>query len=45
MPAMTMVFKVTDAKMLDNIKEGDQVKFTADRINGAITVTAIEVAK
>lgn len=45
MPGMTMVFKVTDAKMLDTIKEGDKVKFAADRINGAMTVTAIEAAK
>ena len=45
MPAMTMVFKVLDPKMLDGIKEGDKVKFAADRVNGAITVTAIEPAK
>lgn len=45
MPAMTMVFKVVDAKLLDAVKEGDKVKFAADRINGAITVTAIEAAK
>ena len=45
MPAMTMVFKVADAKMLDAIKEGDKVKFTAERVNGAITLTAIQPAK
>lgn len=45
MPAMTMVFKVADQKMLDGIKEGDKVKFTADKVNGAITVTAIELVK
>ena len=45
MPGMTMVFKVSDPKLLDNIKEGDKVKFAADRVNGAITVTAIEAAK
>ena len=45
MPAMTMVFKVADPKMLEGIKEGDKVKFAADKINGAITVTAIEAAK
>jgi Cu(I)/Ag(I) efflux system protein CusF len=42
MPGMTMVFKVTDPKMLSNIKEGDKVRFTADRIDGALTVTSIE---
>ena len=45
MPGMTMVFKVADPKLLDSIKEGDKVKFSADKVNGAITVTAIEVAK
>ena len=45
MPGMTMVFKVSDPKLLDAIKEGDKVKFVADKINGAITVTAIEAAK
>ena len=45
MPGMTMVFKVADAKLLDTIKEGDKVKFAADRVNGAITVTVIEQAK
>lgn len=45
MPGMTMVFKVSDPKMLDSIKEGDKVKFAADKVNGAITVTAIERAK
>ena len=45
MPAMTMVFKVADGKMLDALKEGDKVKFAADKVNGAITVTVIEAAK
>ncbi|PZP29632.1 MAG: RND transporter [Roseateles depolymerans] len=45
MPAMTMVFKVADPKMLDEVKEGDKVKFTAEKVNGAFTVTAIQPAK
>lgn len=45
MPAMTMVFKVADPKMLEGLKDGDKVRFNADRINGAITVTAIEPAR
>lgn len=45
MPGMTMVFKVTDPKMLASIREGDKVKFDADKVDGAITVTAIEPAK
>lgn len=44
MPPMTMVFKVTDPKMLEGLKDGDKVRFNADRINGALTVTAIEPA-
>lgn len=45
MPGMTMVFKVKDLAMLDQVKQGDTVKFVADKVNGALTVTAIEVAK
>ena len=45
MPAMTMVFRVADPKLLDRIKEGDKVTFAADRVNGAITITTIDVAK
>lgn len=45
MPGMTMVFRVADPKMLDNLKQGDRVKFAAENKNGAITVTAIELAK
>ena len=45
MPGMTMVFKVSDPKLLDNLKEGDKVKFTAEKVNGAFTVTALQPAK
>lgn len=45
MPGMTMIFKVADPKMLDNLKEGDKVKFTAEKVNGAFTVTALQPAK
>ena len=45
MPGMTMVFKVVDLKMVDTLKQGDKVKFAADKIDGAFTVTAIEVSK
>jgi Cu(I)/Ag(I) efflux system protein CusF len=45
MPGMTMVFQVKDGVMLDNIKAGDKVKFTADKVNGAFTVLTIEIAK
>lgn len=45
MPGMTMVFKVKDPAMLDTVKVGDQVKFRAEKLEGAITVTRIQVAK
>lgn len=41
MDAMTMVFRVIDATMLDKVKAGDRIEFEADRVNGAITVTRI----
>lgn len=43
MPGMTMAFKVADPKMLDGLKEGDKVEFTADKVNGVLTVTSIKV--
>ncbi len=42
MPAMTMVFKVKDLAMLEQVKAGDKVKFTAEKINGAFTITALQ---
>jgi Cu(I)/Ag(I) efflux system periplasmic protein CusF len=45
MPAMTMVFTVKDPAVLDRLKEGDKIKFTADKINGIYTVTSVEVVK
>lgn len=44
MPAMTMVFRVADPALLDNLQPGDKVRFTADKVNGAITVTALQPA-
>ena len=45
MPGMTMVFQVKDAAMLEKVKAGDKVKFTADKVNGTFTVLSIEIAK
>ncbi|MFN7198031.1 MAG: copper-binding protein [Hylemonella sp.] len=42
MGAMTMVFQVADAALLDKVKPGDEVLFTADKIRGAYTVLTIE---
>jgi Cu/Ag efflux protein CusF len=45
MPAMTMVFQVKDPKMLDQVKTGDKIRFTAEKIGGQYTVTTVEPAK
>jgi Cu(I)/Ag(I) efflux system protein CusF len=42
MPAMTMVFQVKDPAMLDQVKAGDKVKFQAEKVGAAYTVTKIE---
>ncbi|MEO8302892.1 MAG: copper-binding protein [Betaproteobacteria bacterium] len=45
MPTMTMVFRVKDPAMLDQVKAGDKVRFTADKFGGQYTITTLEVAK
>ena len=45
MPAMTMVFQVQHPGVLDQLKAGDKVKFRAEKIDGAYTVTKIEPVK
>ena len=45
MPAMTMVFKAADPKLLDGLKQGDKVRFTAEKVNGTLSVTALEVVE
>ena len=45
MPPMTMVFQVKDPAVLERVKPGDNVKFSADRVNGAYTITGIEIAR
>ncbi len=41
MDGMTMVWRVADPAMLDQVKPGDHIEFDADRVNGALTVTKI----
>jgi len=45
MMPMTMVFRVKDPAMLDAAPVGAQVSFSAERIEGALTVTAIAPAR
>ncbi len=41
MPAMTMVFRA-DEPVIVNLKEGDEIEFVADRVNGKLTVIALK---
>ncbi|MNC93658.1 Cation efflux system protein CusF precursor [compost metagenome] len=45
MPPMTMVFRVKDPAMLDRVKVGDRVKFSAIKLDDGYAVTRIEAAK
>ena len=45
MPPMTMVFRVKDTAMLDQVKPGDKIKFVAEKVEGQFTVTQLEVQK
>jgi Cu/Ag efflux protein CusF len=45
MPAMTMVFRVQDPALLDQVKVGDAVRFQSERVNGGFTVTRLEPAR
>ena len=44
MPQMTMVFQVKDHSLLERVKAGDKVRFAAEKIGGAYTITRIEAA-
>jgi len=42
MPPMTMVFQVRDPALLEQVKTGDKIRFNAEKIGGAFTITRIE---
>lgn len=42
MPAMTMVFRVEDAALLQKLKEGAAIEFVAERVNGKLVVTQVK---
>ena len=44
MPAMTMVFRVNDPALLDKVKNGDKIRFAADKVGGVLTVMRVEPA-
>ena len=45
MPPMTMVFQVRDPALLDKVKPGDKVRFTATKADSGYVVTEIQAAK
>lgn len=42
MDAMTMVFRVKDPAMLEQVKVGDKINFVAEEPNGQLMVTKLE---
>lgn len=44
MRAMTMAWKLKDPAMVDNLKIGDKILFTAEKLNGQFTITEIKSA-
>jgi Cu(I)/Ag(I) efflux system protein CusF len=42
MPPMTMVFRVKDPGWLPRLKVGDTIRFHAERVDGNLTITALE---
>jgi len=44
-PAMQMAFRVADPSWLKTLQVHDKVRFSADKVGGQFTITAIEVRK
>lgn len=42
MSPMTMVFRVADPEFLTTVQPGDKVKMTVERIDGALTIIALQ---
>ena len=42
MSPMTMVFRVKEPALLAQVQAGDKVRFTADKLDGTLTVITIE---
>ena len=45
MGAMTMVFRVKEPAMLDDVKPGDRISFGPEKLGGVFTVMSLERAK
>jgi Cu(I)/Ag(I) efflux system periplasmic protein CusF len=42
MPPMTMAYRVQNPAWLEQVKEGDKVRFDAEKVNGQYVVTALK---
>jgi Cu(I)/Ag(I) efflux system periplasmic protein CusF len=42
MPSMTMVFQVRDEKLFEKLTAGEKIKFSAEQLQGAYVITAVE---
>jgi Cu/Ag efflux protein CusF len=42
MPAMTMVFVVSDPAMIEKMTPGAEIEFVADRVDGKLTVVKLK---
>lgn len=42
MPAMTMVFRTANDEIMGKLKEGANIEFVAERVNGKLTVTKLK---
>lgn len=45
MPAMTMVFQVREAALLDRMNVGDKILFSVEKQQGSYVVTDVKAAK
>jgi Cu/Ag efflux protein CusF len=45
MPAMTMTFRVKDPAALEGLKNGDHIRFSAEKVDGNVLVTRVEPAR
>lgn len=45
MSPMTMVFRVKDPAFLTLVKTGDKVKMTVERVDGALTIVALQLVR
>jgi len=41
-PALALMFRVTDPAWLNQVKPGDRIRFVVERLDGALTITALQ---